>query len=815
MVNRIINKEIKKENNMVSLLHEKMKIKYVLLCVSICFLGSLTAQTAPQLSENSNKEVISAMTLQEKARILVGNGMKMPSMPVKENGDKPKNKSSKEQNKTDRKPVVQGPTIGATEDKVPGAAGTTVANERLGIASIVVADGPAGLRITPKRANDKNTYYATAFPIATLLASSWDTDLVYATGVAMGNEVKEYGVDIILGPGMNIHRNALGGRNFEYYSEDPLLSGKMASAMVNGIQSNGVGTSVKHFAVNNHETNRNTINVKVGERALREIYLRGFEIVIKESDPWTVMSSYNKINGPYTSESHDLLTKILREDWGYKGFVMTDWFGGSNAVAQMNAGNNLLMPGNPKQVEEIIEGVKTGKLKEEVLDTNVDEMLNIIRKTSSYKKYKASNKPNLRENAVVGRNAAAEGMILLKNNDKALPLKEGNSIAVFGNYSYDLVSGGTGSGDVNEAYTVSLTEGLKNLKFDFDTKLATTYNNYLEEEKAKQPKREGFAMFLKAPVITEMKLEQEKVDAATANDVAVITIGRVSGEFADRKKVNDYYLSPEETKLIDQVSTAFHAKGKKVVVLLNVGGLIETVSWRDKVDGILLTWLPGQEAGNAIADILSGTVNPSGKLPTTFSEKYEDDPTSVGFPGREYGDLIDMGFQKVRLAEIEYKEGIYVGYRNFEKNKIEAAYEFGYGMSYTKFTYSDIKLSSSNFKETIEVSVSITNTGSVAGKEVVQLYLSAPGKTMDKPSKELKGFAKTKLLQPNESELVTFVLNARSLTSFDTARTAWVAEKGDYQVRIGASSQNIKLKTTFKLKEENLVEGVNKALVSE
>ncbi len=767
---------------------KKPAFSLLFACTSLC----VAAQTAPRLGLHSDQELISAMSLEDKVRLLVGMGMRLPGMP------------------TD---AAQGPAVGQTEDKVPGAAGTTAAFGQFGIPTIVLADGPAGLRISPTRPDQAQTYYCTAFPIASLLASSWDLDLVRRTGEAIGVETKEYGVDIILSPGMNIHRNALGGRNFEYYSEDPLLSGKMAASLVNGIQSKGVGTSIKHFAANNHETNRNTINIKVSERALREIYLRGFEIAVKEAMPWTVMSSYNKINGVYTSQSADLLKTILRKDWGYQGFVMTDWFGGDNAVAQMAAGNDLLMPGTPQQLIQIKQAVKNGQLDENILDENAANLLAVIRRTPAFKGHQPSNAPDLKKHAGVARQAATEGMVLLKNTGNALPLRGNATVAAFGNHAYDLISGGTGSGDVNEAYTVSLPAGLQNAGFQLLNWLQGAYEAYIAEEKAKHPQKHS--IFLPPPHIKEFPLHQDIVDMASSADYAVITIGRIAGEFADRKTENDYYLSQTEQDLIRMVSTAFRAKGKKVIAILNVGGVIEVASWRDQVDAVLLAWLPGQEAGNAIADILSGKVNPSGKLPTSFLVRYEDDPTSEGFPGREYGEPIFLGFTTARPAEIEYKEDVYVGYRAFDKRNITPAYEFGFGLSYTTFSYTRLKLSASSFKNKISASIVITNTGKVAGKEIAQLYLSAPSKTMDKPVQELKGFAKTRLLQPGESQVFSFDIDARALASFDSATSSWVAEKGAYTVRVGGSSRGLRLQAGFKLPKTIVVETVSRALVKE
>lgn len=761
-----------------------------LLFISINLFAAASAQM-PQLGKNAIKEVIAAMTLEEKAKLLVGNGFKMPGMNP-----------------------PGGPVISQTQDKVPGAAGTTFAIPRLGIPSIVVADGPAGLRIQPFRNKDSSkSYYATAWPVATLLASTWDTKLLEQVGKAMGNEVKEYGVDIILGPGLNIHRDPLGGRNFEYFSEDPLISGKMTAAMVNGIESKGVGTSIKHFAANNQEKNRNTINTIVSERALREIYLKGFEIAVKESQPWTVMSSYNKINGKYTSEDYDLLTTILRKEWSFKGLVMTDWFGGKNPVEQMKAGNDLLMPGTPQQSQRILDAYNHDSLAMKILDENAERILNIVLQSPSFIAYKYSDKPDLKKNAAIARTAAAEGMVLLKNTAGTLPLKMVKKLAAFGNTSYDIISGGTGSGDVNEAYTVSLVGGLANAGFSVDESLKNSYSAYITDAKAKRPKSRGF--FDNPPPVAEMEIKEDVItQKANDADAALITIGRNAGEGADRKLENDYYLSDIEKTLIKNVADVFHAKNKKVIVVLNVGGVIEVASWQNNVDAILLAWQPGLEAGNAIADILDGKVNPSGKLATTFPMDYKDVPSAKNFPGKEFPEQATTGSFGMRQmpAEVTYEEGIYVGYRYYNTFNVKPAYEFGYGLSYTSFKYDNFTLSAKTFDKTIAASVTVTNTGKVAGKEVVQLYITAPSGKLHKPAVELKGFAKTKLLQPGQPETITFTITAEQLASFNTDASAWIADAGNYGVKISSSSLNVKQMSVFSLAKDIVVEKVNKVL---
>ena len=789
-----------------------LSILALLWCMGASAQKKLVA-VVPQFGKSSVKVVIKAMTLEEKAKLVTGMGFKMPGA-----APAPKKKDAAATPvPAATPPAFTLPPIDPSDDipeKVPGAAGRTHAIKRLGIPSITVSDGPAGIRIDPIRNGDSSkTFYATAFPVGTLLASTWDVNLVHKVGVAFGNEIHEYGADVILGPGANIHRNPLGGRNFEYYSEDPLVSGSMAAAIINGIQSQGVGTSVKHFAVNNQETNRNSVNTIVSQRALREIYLKDFEIAIKGSHPWTVMSSYNKLNGPYTSENPELLTTILKKEWGFKGFVMSDWFGGRDAVGQMNAGNDLLMPGTIVQKKAIIDAVNSGKIKMTQLDANVERILNVILKSPEFKKYKYSSKPDLKKNAAVSRMAAAQGMVLLKDDDKVLPLK-GKKVALFGNTSYDLVAGGTGSGNVNKAYTISLVQGLTNGGYSLDASLKNAYETYINEAKAKQPKS-AMSFFMLPPPIPQMAISPDVLSQqAESADVAIITIGRNAGEGADRKVENDFDLVDSEKALIKNISDAFHAKGKKLVVVLNIGGVIETTSWRDQADGILLAWQPGLEAGNAITDVLSGKVNPSGKLATTFPAKYEDEPSAKNFPGKEMPMPAGEKPNPMRghPAEVTYEEGIYVGYRYYTTFDVKPAYEFGYGLSYTKFKYSDLKLSSKTFNGSITATVTITNTGDVAGREVVQLYVSAPVASMQKPEEELRAFGKTKTLRPKESQTISFTLAAKDLESFDTARSAWVSEAGTYTVKVGASSTDIKKTAKFDLVKTVVVEKVHNVL---
>lgn len=709
------------------------------------------------------------------------------------------------------------PVVGESNYAIPGAAGTTTPLSKFGLPAIVMTDGPAGVRISPTRENDSNTYYATGFPVGTALASTWDVELVEAIGKAIGNEALEYGSDIQLAPALNIMRNPLCGRNFEYYSEDPVISGKIAAAMTKGIQSQNVGVSLKHFAANNNETNRMSIDAHVSQRALREIYLRGFEIAVKEANPKTIMSSYNKLNGNYTSASKDLLTTILRDEWGFDGLVMTDWFGGfpgfsgdiaknkSYTLDQIRAGNDLLMPGLKPQKEDILKGLENGTLKEQDVDICIRRVLKMVFESPKMQHYAYSSKPDLKAHAEITRKAATDGMVLLKNDNAALPLAQSvKSIATFGITSFNFIAGGTGSGDVNKAYTVSLKEGLNNAGYIVDKKLEESYIPYVEKELkriAEQKKENPFMPISYKEMDLSKTIINEKAKSA---DIAIITIGRSSGEFTDRKnEKGDFLLSDAEASLIKNVSEAFHTVKKKVVVVLNIGGVIDVESWKDLPDAILLAWQPGQEGGNSVADVLRGTVNPSGKLTMTFPKQYTDIPSSMNFPGIPAEDP----------KTVDYKEGIYVGYRYFTSFNVTPAYEFGYGLSYTKFNISNVKISSTEFTgDKVTVNVNVKNIGKTAGKEVVQLYLSAPRAKVDKPIRELKAFVKTKLLRPGEEQTVELSLTDKDLASFQQEHLAWIADAGQYKIEIGVSSLDIKQKVNLNLKSELIVEKVHDVL---
>lgn len=716
--------------------------------------------SAPQLREDNIPEVVAAMTPEEKCALLIGG----------------------------RSKAFNG--IGHTEVGVPGAAGTVNGIPRLGIPSIILADGPAGLRINPTREGDSRTFYCTGFPVGTMLSSTWNPELVEEAGRCIGNEVLEYGVDILLAPGANIHRNPLCGRNFEYYSEDPLLSGTTAAAYISGIQSNGVGTSIKHFALNNQELNRLANDALVSERAMREIYLRNFEIAIRKGKPWTIMTSYNYINGEHASESRRILTDILRGEWGFDGTVMTDWGGGYDTPAQIHAGNDMVQPGQDWRYNELLAAVRDGSLPMEDLDNSVTRVLELIVKCPKFRGYEPSNAPDLAAHAKVCKQVADEGVVLLKNKGEMLPVPAEKKVALFGVTSYSFIAGGTGSGNVNRPYVVDLKEGLFNAGYTLDAGVDAFYSEYMADEAERCARITGKnPWFIDEERAIEVVPEDVIAQASGDADVAFVTIGRVFGEGKDRDYWHSYLLSRDEVRLLEKVSEAFHAKGKKMAVILNIGGLVEMHSWKNLADAILICWQPGQEGGNTVASVLSGEVNPSGRLPMTASKSYDREPSAGNFPLINADKPFNYSFYRQLkdrrphvVKDIDYtlyEEDIYVGYRHFctfDRKGVE--YPFGYGLSYTTFAWSKMKVEADEGGWTVKVKV--TNKGKVAGKDVVQLYVKAPRKGLPKPERELRAYAKTPLLAPGESCEVEMFVPAEYLASYDADASAWVTEKGRY-----------------------------------
>jgi len=785
----------------------KLKKSFVVLFIllfSCVTLSPLLAQDNKEIPiykdvnksiEERAKDLISRLTLEEKIGLTIGDGRYLTSI--------------------EPKLVETGEGIVKPSRKIK------ILIPRLGIENFTHVNGPSGVNRGNPPEDDSDFNYTTAFPSATCLAATWDTELIEEVGKVTGNEVLEYGYGLSKMPGLNIHRDPKCGRNFEYYSEDPLLSGKMTVAMVHGLQSNGIGAVIKHFVANNQETNRRTYNAVISQRALREIYLRGFEIAIKEGKPKSIMTSYNKLNGFYTPEIPELLQDITRQEWGFDGLYMTDFdmrYG--DVVAQVRAGTNLIMTGKRREYKQLKEALMKKTIDESTLDEILYYNLKLKLEAPSMNGFIPSFKPDLKAHAKVARESAADGIVLLKNENNTLPIKEGKIVAVFGKTSYDLILSGTGSGTVDSyKYKININDGLKVAGFKVLKDIENNYTEYIEKLKKenivppyfdtpKHRKDNGIkgdqapshfktrlVAFSKEQVISKSDINKYE----SKSDIAVITLGRSGGENYE----NGYLpITQIELDLVRDVCEIFHATGKKVLVVLNVGGVWETASWRDYPDAILLVWQPGQEGGNAIADIITGAVNPSAKLPDSFPMKYEDVPSSKSFPGIPVEDPINSF----------YEEGIYVGYRYYDSFNVPTAYEFGFGMSYTSFDYSNLILSNTSFSKKMKVTVTVKNSGKVAGKEVVQLYLSAPSTEIEKPVQELKGFAKTKLLSPGESQQLFFELDERSLASFWSGISAWVADKGDYEVRIGASSKDIKLKSSFNLSKEIVVEKVHDVL---
>lgn len=632
--------------------------------------------------------------------------------------------------------------------------------ERLGVPSITMADGPHGLR-KPREDSDfqeiRNSLEATCFPSAVSLASSWDRELINSVGRALGKECQAEDVSILLGPGVNIKRSPLGGRNFEYFSEDPYLTSEMATSYIKGVQSQGVGTSLKHFAANNQEYRRMTISAEIDERTLREIYLSAFEKPVKESHPWSVMAAYNRINGEYCSENRKLLTDILRDEWGFKGFVVSDWAGAVNDRAKgLSAGLDLEMPSSwGDGAERIIEALNRGKLSKSQLDKAVKRILKIAHK--ALEKNQENVSYSKESHHALARDIAAECMVLLKNEDNILPIDKNRKIAILGPIAKNPIFQGGGSSHVNPTETDIAYNKLKAL-LGKSGEVNYSEGYSLEEDD------------------TNHKLVNDAVKVARDSELVLIFAGlpdRKESEGYDRDNLS---LPRNQVHLIEKISK----ENEDIVVVLNNGSPVE-MPWINKVKGILESYLSGQASGGAVADLLLGEKNPSGKLAETFPKNLQDNPSYLHFPGE--GD------------RVEYREGIFVGYRYYDSKEVAPLFPFGHGLSYTDFKYDSLKLDKKKMteKEELTVSLDIKNVGSRVGKEVIQLYIRDPESSVNKPEKELKEFAKVKL-EPRERKTVNFTLNARSFAYYNTDINDWHVESGVYEILLGSSSRDIRLK---------------------
>lgn len=746
---------------------------------SLCLVSVLAAQMVDynrviKLRADNIDEIVTLMTLDEKVHMLIGCGMSM-------GGD----------------------------TKFLGTAGRTYDIPRLGIPSAYLADGPHRLAMAAKREFDSRTYHATEFPSSTTVAATFSPDAAYRIGRSLGREVKDYGLDVLLAPGVNLMRNVLCGRNHEYYSEDPVLTGKMAAAYINGIQSRGTGACLKHFAVNNQETNRNNNDSRLSQRPLRELYLKCFEIAVKESQPWSIMTAYNKVNGKYTCEDKELTEDILRDEWGFQGLVMSDWNAGKDAVTSIVAGNDMLQPGQERQYKAILNAVKNGTLDEALVDRSVKRVLEFVVKSHTFAGYNYPNKTDLEAHAQIDREIGAEGIVLLDNR-QALPMAAGiKKVALYGTTSYDMVPAGMGFGSTGVGYyTVSMVEGLRNAGYVVDKNLINRYKKHLADEQKRLYPQGRPPFSFTPPLRAEEFLPsvEEMVAQVSENDIAILTLGRTSGEGCDRR-MEEFYLKKNELALIKQVSEAYHAAGKKLVVILNICSPVETASWKDMADAVVCAFQPGQEVGNCITDVLTGEVNPSGKLPMTFAVKYGDAPSDANFPfdyefkmpsfAMGTGMNFKSGKKEEKPKEPEknvdftnYEEGIYVGYRYFDTFGKEVSYPFGHGLSYTTFDYAieSAKMDAGR----CELKVNVKNSGKVAGREAVQIYVKAPKGGLDKPAKELKAFGKTRLLQPGESETLILEWNAMDMASYNEKTSSWELAKGEYQWMVAASSADVR-----------------------
>ncbi len=637
---------------------------------------------------------------------------------------------------------------------------STIPVERLSIPELIINDGPHGVRrATDLHAFTQQTLPATCFPTASALASTWDVDLIHAMGQALGEECVALNVDILLGPGINMKRTPLGGRNFEYFSEDPVLAGEMAASLINGIQSQGIGTSLKHFAVNNQEFERFSISAEVDERTLHEIYLTAFEIAVRKAQPWSIMCAYNKINGTFCSENHHLLTGILKEEWDFEGFVVSDWGAVHDRVAALKAGLDLEMPGpHYRHVQTVVDAVRNGTLDEAVLDESVRRILYIISKAGQTHK---GGQFNVAAHHALARKVSSESMVLLKNNG-LLPLQKPQHIAVIGRAAEHAHFQGGGSSHVNPTQVAVPFKELQQVAPDAELIYAEGYPAGAEFQ---QP------------------LIDAAVEAAQSADVALLFIALPSSKESEGYDRSDLDLTPQQVALIKAVTRM----QPNTVVVLNNGAPVAMSEWIDGTAAVLEAWMMGQAGGGAIADVLFGKVSPCGKLAETFPLKLGDTPAFLNYPGES--------------GAVRYGEGLFIGYRYYDAKQVPVLFPFGYGLSYTTFAYSNLKLSATLFNDVdgLAVSVDVTNTGSWVGKEIVQVYVHDRKSQLVRPSKELKGFAKVEL-QPGETKTVTVQLNPRAFAYYHPGYSRWIAESGEFDILIGASSADIRSTATVTLR---------------
>lgn len=640
--------------------------------------------------------------------------------------------------------------------------------ERLGLPEIMVCDGPHGLRkqnAENKKVGIGNSYPATCFPTAVTTACSWDRDLIYKMGQALAEECLQHGVSVLLGPGVNMKRSPLCGRNFEYFSEDPELAGEMGAAFIAGVQSKGIGTSLKHFAGNSQEMKRMTSNSIIDERALREIYLRAFEKAVKKSQPWTVMNAYNLLNGTYCSENDWLQNKVLRDEWGFKGAVVSDWGAVNDRVAGLNAGNDLEMPSSGGVNDtKIVEAVKCGVIDETTLDERVDKLIDIILKGAANKK--PGYKFDVKAHNLLSRQIAEQSMVLLKNDGNILPLKrvEGEYVAVIGAFADNPRYQGAGSSIINPTMIDSGRRAFNNSPIS--VKFADGYD--------RSGKRKNEDAYI-----------TEACNLAKNASKAVVFIGLTDDYESEGFDRSTMKLPDGHNRLVEAVSRV----NDNVIVVLEGGSPVE-MPWADDVKAILNAYLGGQSVAPAIVDVLTGKANPCGKLAETYPVCLKDTPTSFRYPDSK--------------EDVQYRESIFIGYRYYDKVERNVRFPFGFGLSYTSFEYSDIKLKKKNLTkgEGAKVTFTIKNTGDVAGSEIAQVYVAKPESKIFRAPKELKGFVKIHL-EPGEEKKVTVELDDRAFAFWNTATEDWCVESGEYKILVGASSRDIRLEAAAKMKSED------------